>query len=66
MAQFRAHNPKGIAAILEAADYLARKYGQAAEQYGKPMVAIETELEDETGKRWTLTFGPSPAIEPTE
>lgn len=58
MASFTVSNPKGSAAILYAADYLAKKYVKAAEQYGKPLSAIESEFLDENGKRWKLSFGP--------
>lgn len=64
MATITVKNPNGTAAILYAADYLAKKYRQTEKEYAKPMKALETEFEDENGQRWRLTFGPVASVEP--
>lgn len=66
MASFRVHNAAAISSLLYGADYLAKKYRQAEAEYGKPMQAIETELVDENGQVWKLSFGPVPPPQTTE
>ena len=69
MAKFRVHNQTAIAALLHGTDYLAKKFRQAEAGYGNPMEAIQTDLVDDKGQVWRLTFGTvsdKPATPPTE
>lgn len=61
MATFRVHNTTAIAALLHGADYLAKKLRQAERELGKPIESISTDLVDDKGQMWRLTFGPVPA-----
>lgn len=64
-ARINVSNPQASAAIITAADYLAKKTKQAEAKLEHSIAELAADFEDEHGERWQLVIRRAPTPDPS-